>query len=91
MKVQLDNITPSEIEKRSMEIISQELFNLGISLNKEHAPVIKRAIHASADFDYAKNLYFSDKVVPKALKLLKDGACIVTDTKMALSGINKKA
>ncbi len=91
MKVQLDNITPSEIEKRSMEIISQELFNLGISLNKEHAPVIKRAIHASADFDYAKNLYFSDKVVPKALKLLKDGACIVTETKMALSGINKKA
>lgn len=91
MKVQLDNITPSEIEKRSMEIISQELFNLGISLNKEHEPVIKRAIHASADFDYAKNLYFSDKVIPKALKLLKDGACIVTDTKMALSGINKKA
>ncbi len=91
MKVQLDNITPSEIEKRSMEIISQEFCNLGISLNKEHEPVIKRAIHASADFDYAKNLYFSDKVIPKALKLLKDGACIVTDTKMALSGINKKA
>lgn len=91
MKVQLDNVTPSGIEKKSMEIISQELFNLGISLNKEHEPVIKRAIHASADFDYAKNLYFSDKVIPKALKLLKDGACIVTDTKMALSGINKKA
>lgn len=85
------NFTPSEIEKKSMEIISQELSKRGISLNKEYEPVIKRAIHASADFDYANNLYFSDKVIPKALKLLKDGACIVTDTKMALSGINKKA
>lgn len=91
MNVPFDNVTPSGIENKSMEIISQELFNLGISLDKEQAPVIKRAIHASADFDYANNLYFSDKVIPEALKLLKNGACIVTDTKMALAGINKKA
>ncbi|MCI8750095.1 MAG: precorrin-8X methylmutase [Lachnospiraceae bacterium] len=91
MKIQLENITPSEIENRSMEIISQELVQLGITLNKEHAPVIKRAIHASADFEYAQNLYFSENVITQALSLLKNGACIVTDTKMAFSGINKKA
>jgi len=90
MKVQLENITPSGIEKRSMEIISQELAQLGITLNEEQAPVIKRAIHASADFDYAKNLYFSENVISHALNLLQNGACIVTDTKMAWSGINKK-
>lgn len=90
MKIQLENITPSEIEKRSMEIISQELVQLGITLNEEQAPVIKRAIHASADFDYARNLYFSENAITQALNLLKNGACIITDTKMAFSGINKK-
>ena len=35
MKIQLENITPSEIENRSMEIISQELVQLGITLNKD--------------------------------------------------------
>jgi len=91
MKAGLENITPYEIEKRSMEIISQELCALGITLDKEKEPVIKRAIHASADFDYAKNLYFSENVIQMALNLLKNGTSIVTDTKMAMSGINKKA
>lgn len=91
MKIQLENVTPKEIEKRSMEIISQELDNLGIVLNEKTAPVIKRAIHTSADFDYADNLYFSDNVIEHAINLLKNGTCIVTDTKMAWSGINKKA
>lgn len=91
MKAGLENITPYEIEKRSMEIISQELCALGITLDKEKEPVIKRAIHASADFDYAQNLYFSENVIQKASQLLRNGTSIVTDTKMALSGINKKA
>ncbi|MCX4328101.1 MAG: precorrin-8X methylmutase [Lachnospiraceae bacterium] len=90
MKIQLENVTPAGIENRSMEIISQELRSRGIILDQKKAPVIKRAIHASADFDYAENLYFSDNVIPHTLNLLRNGTSIVTDTKMALSGINKK-
>lgn len=88
MKVELENVRPMEIEARSFEIISREL---GYELPEELAPIIKRCIHTSADFDYAKNLCFSEGVVDKALKALKNGACIVTDTQMAKSGINKKA
>ena len=88
MKVQLENVKPMEIEKRSFEIITEEL---GYDLPEKEAPIIKRCIHTSADFDYAKNLCFSEDVVEKALKALKNGACIVTDTQMAKSGINKKA
>ena len=88
MKVQLENVKPMDIEKRSFEIISEEL---GYDLPEKEAPIIKRCIHTSADFDYAKNLCFSEDVVEKALKALKNGACIVTDTQMAKSGINKKA
>ncbi len=53
--------------------------------------MVIRAIHTTADFDYADNLYFSDGVMKKAMELLKNGAVIVTDTNMARSGINKKA
>ena len=88
MKVQLENVKPMDIEKRSFAIITEEL---GYELPEDKAPIIKRCIHTSADFDYAKNLMFSDDVVEKALKALKNGACIVTDTQMAKAGINKKA
>ena len=88
MKVQLENVKPMDIEKRSFEIITEEL---GYDLPEKEAPIIKRCIHTSADFDYAENLCFSEDVVEKALKALKNGACIVTDTQMAKSGINKKA
>ena len=89
MKEQLEQVLPEEIEKRSFEMISKELGERVFSPWEE--PIIKRCIHTSADFDYAKNLCFSEDVVEKALKALKNGACIVTDTQMAKSGINKKA
>lgn len=88
MKVQLENVKPMEIEKRSFEIITEELDR---ELPEELAPIIKRCIHTSADFDYADNLCFSENVVEKAIRAIKNGACIVTDTTMAKSGINKKA
>lgn len=88
MKVELENVKPMDIEHRSFEIITQEL---GRELPEETAPIIKRCIHTSADFDYADNLCFSEGVVEKAIHALKSGACIVTDTQMAKSGINKRA
>ena len=87
-EVELENVKPMDIEKRSFAIITEEL---GYELPEDKAPIIKRCIHTSADFDYAQNLMFSDDVVEKALKALKNGACIVTDTQMAKAGINKKA
>ncbi|HIU74371.1 MAG TPA: precorrin-8X methylmutase [Candidatus Pelethocola excrementipullorum] len=89
MKIELENVRPMDIEKRSFEIITEELGNR--ELKEDQALIIKRCIHTSADFDYVDNLCFSEHVVEKALEALKNGACIVTDTQMARSGINKKA
>lgn len=89
MRVELENVKPMEIEKRSFEIITQELGDVELIPGTE--AIVKRCIHTSADFDYAKNLCFSDGVVEKALDAIKSGACIVTDTQMAKAGINKKA
>lgn len=78
-----------DIEKRSFEIITEELGDVKLTPGTEL--IVKRCIHTSADFDYAHNLCFSDHAVEKAMEAIKNGACIVTDTQMAKSGINKKA
>lgn len=83
-------VKPEEIEKRSFEIITEELKDKGIVLTGDTASVIKRVIHTSADFSYAESLVFSENAVSKARDLIRNGAHIVTDTNMALSGINKK-
>lgn len=79
---------PDEIERRSMEIIESEL---SVPIPPENKAVVKRVIHCTADFDYARNLVFSEGAVEKALSTLKGGCTIVTDTQMAKSGINKTA
>jgi len=81
---------PEEIEKKSFAIISEELLERGIQLPIEEERITKRVIHTSADFDYAKTLRFSKGAVEIAKELIQNGADIVTDTNMALAGINKK-
>ena len=86
----IERLLPEEIEKRSFEIISEELKQRGIDLPEEEAMITKRVIHTSADFDYVKTLSYSKDAVKIAKELMLHGADIVTDTNMALSGINKK-
>ncbi len=83
----IENIRPADIERRSFEIIGQILGER--ELDPENELVIKRAIHTTADFDYADNLVFSEHAVTKGIEALKRGCDIVTDTQMARSGINK--
>ena len=84
-------ILPKDIEKRSFEIIGVELSMRGICLPEDRDFIIKRAIHTTADFEYAETLTFSEGAVDQALELLRNGADIVTDTNMALAGVNKTA
>ncbi|MBP3312323.1 MAG: precorrin-8X methylmutase [Butyricicoccus sp.] len=80
-------IKPADIEKRSFEIITEELG--GRTFPEGQAEVVKRVIHTSADFDYADNLIFSPGVIEQAKEALRQGATIVTDTNMALAGVSK--
>lgn len=88
MSVELERVAPMEIERRSFELIERELSR---PLEPDLAPIVKRVIHATADFDYADNLVFSDGAVAAGLSALREGAVIVTDTTMAQAGINKRA
>lgn len=80
-------IKPADIEKRSFEIITEELGDR--TFPEGQAEVVKRVIHTSADFDYADNLIFSPGVIEQAKEALRQGATIVTDTNMALAGVSK--
>ena len=83
----LEHIAPMDIEKRSFEIITELLGEK--RFDPENELVIKRAIHTTADFDYADNLVFSPHAVQKGIEALRGGCDIVTDTQMAKAGINK--
>ena len=86
----IEYVMPQEIEKRSFSIIEEELQLRGITLPVEEAMVTKRVIHTSADFSYAQTMTYSTGAVETAKWLITEGADIVTDTNMALSGINKR-
>lgn len=79
---------PMEIEEKSMAIIESEL---KAALPEDIKPIVKRVIHATADFSFAENMRFTPGVVDKMREMLRGGAWVVTDTNMALSGISKSA
>ena len=80
---------PADIERTSISIITRELDELGLTPPPETAAVVKRVIHTTADFDYAKNLRFTPGAVQAAVRALQRGAVIITDTNMALAGISR--
>ena len=80
---------PADIERTSLKIIAAELAEMGLTPPPETEAVVRRVIHTTADFDYAKNLRFTPGAVQKAVEALHKGAFIVTDTNMALAGITK--
>ena len=81
MKIELENVKPAEIEKRSFEIITEELGDKHLIPGTE--PIVKRCIHTSADFDYAKNLMFSEGAVEKPVST--NGSLQNTEAKFFVS------
>ena len=88
-KEKIEFVLPSEIEKRSFEIIGEECKKRGIVIPQKEEAVTKRVIHTSADFEYARTLCYSENAIEIARDLIRKGADIVTDTNMAKAGINK--
>jgi len=86
----LQFVKPADIEGRSFSIIESELAQAGIELDPETAPIVKRCIHTTADFEYAHSRVCANDAVKRGIEALSSGCSIVTDTTMAASGINKR-
>lgn len=80
---------PAEIERASMAMIERELNARGLRPEPKNAAVVKRVIHATADFDYAQTLCFTPDAVAHGVLALRRGTPVVTDTNMAKAGISK--
>ena len=86
----LEHVLPQDIEKTSFHIIEQELQRADREIPEDRKHVLLRVIHTTADFEYLDTMAISDTALEKASEAIRRGAHIVTDTTMALSGINKR-
>lgn len=80
---------PRAIEETSFEIITEELGEKNNKLTELTAPIVKRVIHTTADFEYADLIEFHEDAIIKGVQALKNGKNIYTDTSMIISGVNK--
>jgi precorrin-8X/cobalt-precorrin-8 methylmutase len=80
-------VDPVLIEQQSLAIISRELVDL--KLDPRFELIIKRVIHATADFDFIRILEFHPDFIEKAFESIGKGVNIYADTRMIVAGVNK--
>tara|TARA_B100002003_G_scaffold186818_1_gene175320 strand:- start:884 stop:1516 length:633 start_codon:yes stop_codon:yes gene_type:complete len=78
------------IEDESMQIIDDEVGPHQYS--KLEWPIVRRVIHATADFDFAgKNkIVFHKNAVMNGINALKEGCSIIVDVNGVIGGMNKQ-
>lgn len=81
--------SPMDIEKRSFEIITEELGDKVKKFTSEELPIVKRVIHTTADFEYADLIEFKNDAIESAIEALKSRCKIYCDTNMIVNGLNK--
>ena len=79
-------LPPKTIEERSFAIIAAEAG--AHPWTEDEWTIIQRLVHTSADFEYVGGTVISPGAISAGLMALRAGAVIITDTKMALCGIN---
>lgn len=80
---------PEDIEKRSFEIITEELGEKIKKFTEEELPIVKRVIHTTADFEYTDLIEFLEDPISSAKEVLSGGCKIYCDTNMIVNGLNK--
>ncbi len=75
-----------EIERQSFRIIEEEMGEHCFPF--DHWQIIRRVIHTTGDFDYARRIRFSPDAVSYGIEALRSAACIYADTRMIRAGLN---
>ena len=93
MTTAITAIRPEAIEARSFAIIEEE-FEQQTGRHQQEFPadqfaIIRRVIHATADFSFAHSLRFHPEAIATAIAMLRAGRAIATDVQMTASGISK--
>ncbi len=83
----MDLVTGDKIEQMSMDTIDREAGNHGFE--PYEWAVIRRMVHASADFNILPLVKFNKNAISKGIDAMKNGAPIITDSTMLKSGISR--
>ncbi|MDP9315987.1 MAG: precorrin-8X methylmutase [Chloroflexota bacterium] len=81
------NLDP--ITAESFAIVEAELAALGIQLPPDQHPLMRRAIHSTADFELAHTLRFHPQAIERGVATLRAGAAVVSDVRMVAVGIDR--
>mgnify|MGYP003314860112 FL=1 len=78
------------IEDESMQIIENEIGSH--SYNEHEWPIVRRIIHSTADFDFARDnkIIFQKNAVQSGLDALKNGCSIIVDVNGIVGLMNKQ-
>jgi len=90
MMTDLREIVPEgkSIEEESFRIIDEEIGSH--NFDDIHWPIVRRVIHATGDFEFAKLIYFHPEAVVSCKRALQRGAHIFVDTRMIAAGLSPK-
>jgi len=80
---------PQEIETLSFRIIDSEAADAKQRFTEDQWTVVRRMIHTSADFEYLESVRFHAEAMDAGIDAIRRGTPIVTDTRMAATGIRK--
>lgn len=82
------NLDP--ITAESFAIVDAELAVRGLQPPAEQRPLVRRAIHSTADFELAHTLRFHPEAVEQGVTALRAGAAVVADVQMVAVGIDRR-
>ncbi|MBW2182563.1 MAG: precorrin-8X methylmutase [Deltaproteobacteria bacterium] len=81
----MKSLPPEKIEEKSFKLIEERISSH--SFNQKEWAIVRRMIHATADFDLVDDTKFHPAAIARGIAALKGGAPIITDTKMVKVGI----
>ncbi|EIT86466.1 precorrin-8X methylmutase CbiC [Fictibacillus macauensis ZFHKF-1] len=80
-------VQPQEIEGKSFEMIDEEIGEHPFT--EEQYPVVRRVIHASADFELGKSMLFHKDAITAGIQAIRSGKKVVADVQMVQVGVSK--
>ncbi len=87
MSITIKKMAPGDIEAESFRIIESEIGEH--SLNNEEFAIVRRVIHATADFNFLDTIKFHPKAITRGLEAIRRSQDIITDVNMSAIGISK--
>ena len=81
--------TSNKMFETSISIVRQILSDTLEKVPKAHATIIERVVHATANPEFAKLLFISEKAIKAGVDAIRAGASIIVDVKMVKAGINE--